>query len=125
MKWDRFVSSWNDLRPVIWSKKLIHFGGYRLRLHKIVRADKRLCFHSHESRCFRLILWGGYVEEILEDDLEPTRYKTLYPGYFGTFDAGFTHRVDELLGKSSYSLFLMCPKQENVEFYGQGWGLLD
>lgn len=65
LKWDKIVKSEDDGLPVLLIKNLLHLFGRRIDLHKIVWPDKWECFHSHPANwAIRIILWGGYVEEM-------------------------------------------------------------
>ena len=50
-----------------------------------IRADDLTCFHTHPATAIRIILWGGYTEEI--DTRIPGRvlydYRRLKPGHIG------------------------------------------
>ncbi len=84
------------------------FRGWTVGVHRFVGADAPDCFHTHFGVAYRLILWGGYVEEVLR--YGRTRRRTWYPGRFGRITHDYEHRVDYLLnGKSSWSLWLRGP----------------
>jgi hypothetical protein len=120
MKWDEWRGS-NDGRPSMLIKRLFEWRGWRLDLHKFIRADDLTCFHTHPATAIRIILWGGYTEEI--DTRIPGRvlydYRRLMPGYIGIVRPELCHRVHELRnGHSSYSLWLRGPKTHAVEIIG-------
>jgi len=134
MKWDRLI--WNkpdeeDSSPVLAIKHLFHWErfGFRIDLHKIMRADAENMFHSHPAIAWRVILWGGYVEEVLEPltttgrlnrDWQRNMYlrdgrcpcgiahkvlKSWLPGDVGRVEPEFIHRIDRLIKGPSYSLW--------------------
>jgi hypothetical protein len=119
--WDRWIG--DDEGPVYYNKRLARLFGWTLRLHKFVRGDKPGCFHSHPAHAFRLILWGGYVEETWSPALEVGGfYNRWRPGMVGYVAPTFIHRVQRLLnGHASYSLWLHGPKAADIELHGDGW----
>lgn len=67
----------------------------------MVSPDDKDWFHTHPALAFRVILRGGYVEE-LHDGTK----KTWYPGMMGWVRPELCHRIDSFLnGKSSTSLW--------------------
>lgn len=97
-----------------WSLRLPF--GWSLKLHEIVRPDDDRCEHDHPWWFWRLILRGGYVEEI--EGVTRVR-KPLSLTYCG---AKFRHRITELRAPSSWSLVLCGPKLERWGFYTKaGW----
>ena len=69
MNWDRWVGNFTD-EPVFYIKHLVHLFGCRIDLHKMVLPDEEDCFHTHPAWAIRIILKGGYVEEINHRDKE-------------------------------------------------------
>lgn len=121
MNWDEWRG--ND-KPAMWIKRLFHRWGRVVDLHKVVAADDKHCFHTHPSYCFRLILWGGYVEEIY--DLEYQFYgegerRTWRTGSFGIVKPSLCHRFHGLLKGPSYSLWIRGKVRAKVELKGSGW----
>lgn len=111
--WDEWRGSF-DGRPAMLIKRLFEVFGRRVDLHKFVRADDPACFHTHPATAFRIVLWGGYVEEI-----DGKGFRTLRPGYVGVVRPELCHRIHKLLnGKSSYSLWLRGKKTAKVEIRG-------
>ena len=105
----------SDGRPSMLVRVLIDFRGYRVDLHKFIRADDEGCFHTHPSTAIRMILWGGYIEEIRNDKLKPW-----HPGNIGIVKPELCHRIYALLnGKSSYSLWIRFPKRAEVRIFGE------
>lgn len=91
----------------IWGRK----GGFSVFIHKFSSVDDKGCFHSHPSWAFRIILKGGYVEERKDGQL-----KTWYPGMMGLIAPDFEHRIDRLLDKVSYSLWIRGPIVAKINF---------
>lgn len=117
MRWDEWRGSL-DGRPVMWTRNLVAFHGWRLDLHKFVAADAAGCLHTHPANAWRLIVWGGYFEEVEGS----TAHKEWRPGMFGRVKPSLSHRVAALRnGRSSYSLWLRAPKTHDVQLRGQGW----
>jgi hypothetical protein len=115
-RWDSSVDNF-DHKPVLFVKKICRLPfGWQLHLHKIVRADKVDCYHSHPAHAVRMILRGGYIEEIFAGSLdiwEPFRIGRIRPE--------FVHRIDILLGRASWSLWLRGPIVADIELFGKGW----
>jgi hypothetical protein len=126
--WDRWIGNL-DGEPVYFQKRLFSWrwrgNVWTLRLHKFVKADNAACFHTHPAHAYRLILWGGYVEEILNPEwlrnLGNCR-ATWRPGMFGYVAPELCHRIDALRnGRTSYSLWIHGPKVASIELHGAGW----
>ena len=62
----------------IWVKHLLCGGGGHIDVHKIIAIDDPRLFHTHPAYAIRLILWGGYYEE-----LEGGARKIWRPGMVG------------------------------------------
>lgn len=127
--WDEWRGSL-DGRPTFWLKRLLYlpvwrkagkWHGCRVDLHKFIAADDDGCFHSHPAYAIRIVLWGGYVEEIYEDG-KWGLYKTWFPGMVGLVKPPFAHRIQGLVnGRASYSLWLRGPIVAPVKLLGDGW----
>ena len=119
--WQYWVGS-EDGRPAMWTSVLFSIGGYRATLHKMVRADDPGCFHTHPAFAIRVVLWGGYVEEICKTypgEGSFNYHKFRYPGYVGLVRPELEHRIAHLLNhKSSYSLWLRGPIVQNFNVRG-------
>lgn len=119
MKWDEWRGSL-DGRPTMHIKRLLHIGGWRLDLHKFVGADDRGCFHTHPAYAVRIILWGGYEEEL--HTLPVPYFRIWSPGEVGVISPRYCHRVSRLLnGRASYSLWLRFTAKHDVQLIGDGW----
>lgn len=106
-----------DGRPVFWSRTLWGRGGWRISLHRMVDADAEGCFHSHPAHALRLILAGGYVEQMADG-----RETTWRAGRIGHVSPELTHRIARLLnGRVSYSLWIRGPKRAPIRLVGEGW----
>lgn len=120
MNWDEWRGSL-DGRPTMWVKYVLHVGGWKLDIHKFVKADDEECFHTHPAHALRVVLWGGYEEEMYNGT--PVKfYRVWRPGSFGIVAPSYCHRVHKLLnGMASYSLWLRTPARHTVELRGKGW----
>jgi hypothetical protein len=120
MGWDRHQFNENNPTvPVFYIRTLFRFKGWTVRIHKFTAADASGCFHSHPARAWRLILWGGYREEILDFDEHKPIYEDWAPGRFGWITPDFEHRIDKLHnGRSSYSLWIRGPITHKVKTQG-------
>lgn len=113
MRFDEWRGSF-DGRPALWIKKLVKLFGCVAQVHKFVRADDPGCFHTHPAYAVRVILRGGYVEELGDG-----RRKTWRPGMVGIVPPHLEHRIDSLLnGRESWSLWLRGPKVAKINVRG-------
>ncbi|ABM97047.1 hypothetical protein [Methylibium petroleiphilum] len=116
IRWDEWRGSL-DGRPTMWIRRLARVRGWTIDLHKFVGPDDPGCFHTHPSRAFRLVLAGGYVEEV-----EGGQRRAWRVGRFGLVRPELSHRIEQLLnGRWSYSLWIRGPKTHRIELRGQGW----
>ena len=117
MTWDEWRGSL-DGRPTLLVKHLFCHFGCHIDLHKMVGADDTDCFHTHPAYAVRVILLGGYVEELYE-----TRRKVTWkPWHIGIIAPDYCHRVSVLLNsKVSYSLWIRFRKVAPVNLCGIGW----
>ena len=117
MKWDEWRGS-IDGRPSMLVKRLFDRWGYRIDLHKFIRSDDPGCFHTHPATAVRVILWGGYVEQI-DSRLGFYKWRALRAGRIGVVQPELCHRIDRLLnGRCSYSLWLRGRKRAKIEIVG-------
>ena len=116
MKWDEWRGSM-DGRPTLWVKHLLCRAGRHVDVHKMVSMDDADCFHSHPAYAIRVILWGGYVEQLSDG-----RWRTWLPGMIGIVKPSTCHRIGGLRnGRVSYSLWIRLRKIASVELRGEGW----
>jgi|SRR5581483_1805899 len=116
MRWDEWRGSM-DGRPTLWVRHVFCARGRHVDLHKMVAADDPDCFHTHPAYAIRVILRGGYVEE-----LEGGARKTWRPGMAGIVGPTYSHRVASLRnGRVSYSLWIRFRKRAPVVLRGDGW----
>lgn len=115
--WDRTIDSERDGLPVLFIKNLLKLWGRRIQLHKIVYPDPRECFHSHPARAIRIILWGGYTEEMFDGTI-----RTWRPGMIGIVRHDDIHRINRLRReRPSYSLWLRGKVRHQTLLRGDGW----
>lgn len=121
LNWDEWRGS-IDGRPSMLVKRLFDRWGYRVDLHKFIRADDPDCYHTHPATAVRIILWGGYVEAVLDRHEIPGTVldvRTWKPGRIGIVRPELCHRIHRLLnGRSSYSLWLRGRKCAAAEIVG-------
>lgn len=116
MEWDEWIGAM-DGRPTMWVKHLLCGFGCHIDLHKMVAKDDEACFHTHPAYAFRLVLWGGYTEQL--DDF---RFVHWFPGSFGIVRPETCHRIAHLLNaRVSYSLWIRFRKCAPVRLRGEGW----
>lgn len=113
MRWDEWRGSM-DGRPSMLIKRLFERWGYRIDLHKFIRADDADCKHTHPATAVRVVLWGGYEEELRNGSL-----RVLRAGTVNVVRPELCHRIHRLLnGRCSYSLWLRGRKTAPVEIVG-------
>ncbi len=103
-------------------RQLLSFRGWRLDLHKFIRPDDHNCYHTHPAKALRIILVGGYWEEIHETSVGPDSavLRLWKPLRVGVVRPELSHRVDAVLnGRYSYSLWLRWPKTADVRILGE------
>lgn len=106
-----------DGRATLWNKTLISAWGWKVDLHCMVGADDPGCFHTHPAWALRIVLAGGYVEEL--EDGESLAWP---PGHFGLVRPSLSHRIARLLNDDrSFSLWVRAPKSAAIELRGPGW----
>jgi hypothetical protein len=90
----------------------------RINLNKIlVSPDEN--FHSHPATAIRIILKGGYKEwEWRADGNHISR--TWRPGMIGVMPPGYRHRIYELLGGPSYTLWLRGVVTSDIWYVADG-----
>lgn len=115
MRWDEWRGSM-DGRPTLWVKHLLCGYGFHVDLHKIVGIDDAECFHTHPAYAIRIVLRGGYLEE-----LEGGKVVIWKPGYCGIVPPPLSHRIARLYKPASYSLWIRFRKRARVELRGAGW----
>ena len=116
MNWDEWRGSM-DGRPTLWVRHVARRAGRLIDIHKMIAKDDTDCFHTHPAYAIRIILWGGYVEE-----LEGGRHSMWLPGMVGLVKPTCSHRIAGLRnGRVSYSLWVRFRKCAKVELRGDGW----
>lgn len=105
-----------DGRPTMWITYLLKRPSLQISLHKFVAPDDAECFHSHPATAIRCILWGGYTEELFSGRV--VRWRV---GHIGLVRPWLCHRIAELHGSASYSLWIRFRKTHEVGLYGAGW----
>jgi hypothetical protein len=114
--WDEWRGSM-DGRPTLWVKHLFCHFGWHVDLHKMIGVDDEQCFHTHPAYAIRVILRGGYVEE-----LEDKRLVLWLPGGIGIVKPTCSHRIANLVNERvSYSLWIRFRKRAKVYLRGEGW----
>lgn len=113
MRWSEWRGSL-DGRPALLIRVLGAAFGCKVQLHKFIRADDPGCFHTHPATAIRIILWGGYVEELGDGSL-----RTWRPGMVGIVRPELEHRIASLRnGKCSWSIWLRGRKRAAISMRG-------
>lgn len=117
---DAFWHEWRgslDGRPTMLIRRLIKWRAFRVDLHCFIASDDPGCYHTHPRWSWRLVLWGGYIEE-----LESGARRLWWPGRFGFVAPHLSHRVAAPIYRRSYSLWIRLPTPvHEVELRGDGW----
>ena len=86
------------------------------RCTPVTQSNRSTTHWRTPSYSIRIILWGGYTEE-----LEDGTLRTWIAGDIGLIRPALSHRVHTLLNGDSYSLFLRGPRIRPVYLRGKGW----
>ena len=124
MKWDGWRGNSNGEinnitidKATMLIKNVFKCSRFGVNVHLFVGSDGENCFHSHQSLNFRLILWGGYIEE-----LENGRKKVWLPLMFGFVPHNYSHRVCKVIGKKCCTLWIKGRVvKHKVMLTGTGW----
>lgn len=103
-----------DHKKVFDGFELFRLFGWTVGLHRFEGADAPGCFHTHLGTAYQIILWGGYVEEAVLPMSEKTEMRTWSPGRVGRITHDFEHRIDRLLGRVSWTLWIRGPITHQV-----------
>lgn len=115
MIWEYMYSEYG--KPTFWYATLWEWKGRKIDIHFMSGKDKPECFHTHPAYAIRVILWGGYIEE-----LEGGRHQAWYPGMIGLVKPSCSHRIAGLRnGRASYSIWIRFKKRAEIELRGIGW----
>lgn len=120
-RWTRWIGNHphGDIeQAVMFSRRMLSVRGRKLELHRFVRADVEGCYHGHDSTAVRIILAGGYMEEVCDPSIPGRHFLTWRPGDFGIVRPGFVHRIHSLYGDDSYSLWIRGPVTHELLCYG-------
>jgi len=115
IKWDEWRGSL-DGRPTMFIKNYFSHSGFKFDLHKFIKKDDEQCFHTHPAKSFRIVIWGGYIEEMENGDI-----KTWFPLRCGFVQPSLSHRISGLIKGASYSLWFRWPKTDEIKLRGNGW----
>jgi hypothetical protein len=117
---DPFWTDWRgtqDFVPTMYEHHLLNRWGWRADLHKFVGPDEKDCYHTHPAPALRVILRGGYVEE-----LENGERVAWLAGDFGIVRPSTSHRVAAVLfDRPCYTLWIRSRKVAKTELHGAGW----
>jgi len=118
---------WDDWRgdlagtPTMFIWHLASFRGYRLDLHKFVGLDGWGCFHTHPATAVRVVLRGGYIEEVEIPEGHRREFKHVAAGSISLVRPELAHRIHWLPHGVSWSLWLRGPKTHETQLRGPGW----
>lgn len=116
IEWDEWRGSLDGIATMM-IKRLLTAFGCAIDLHQFVGTDAPRCFHTHPAWAVRIILSGGYVEE-----LESGELCAWLPGSVGIVAPSMSHRVHMMVGPGrTFTLWLRGPKIADVELRGHGW----
>lgn len=98
---------------------LFYCPWFQIHWHRINCADAPGCYHSHPATAWRVVLWGGYVEEVYDEATGQAHRKRIRPGHVSQIVPDFVHRIDAV--KTSYSLWFRGPIVKDTRLVGTGW----
>ena len=113
IKWNHWVGSRGEGDPSMLIRNILHICGRRLDLHMMLREDEVGCFHTHPAHAWRVVLWGGYVEEYGCGCQESRR-----PGFMGLMRPHTKHRIHDLFKDKSVSLWFRGKKRAPITTEG-------
>lgn len=116
MKWDYVEAG------ILYIKHLIRLGGFQVNLHYITGVDAIDCYHSHPAKAFRIILRGGYIEEI--PDYRYSDYEYWHPGRCGMMQPEFIHRIAHVEDGGSWTLWIRWPVTHPIKLFSRIKGFL-
>ena len=116
MNWDEWRGNLDGTVIVMRIKHIFSWRGYKLDLHKFVGEDGDDCFHTHPAMAIRIILRGGYIEE-----LESGKYKIWEAGMIGIVRPELSHRISTIFENGALTLWFRFPKTHKIELRGAGW----
>lgn len=121
ISWDSWRGSTNTgyipvEQAALLIKDLLKIGQWKMSLHCFQTADEEACYHTHPAWAFRIVLWGGYTEE-----LENGKRRWWFPLRFGFVAPSLSHRIHKLFFKKSYSLWIRGAKKHEIKLRGNGW----
>lgn len=94
-------------------------GKWSAYLHRFERPDGERELHNHPwTWGFSVILWGGYLEEKRNRKTGKTRRRRVLPGMINILGPRDFHRIAELKGSQTWTLFVTGRK-------AWAWGFLD
>lgn len=100
---------------------LVRFFGRKIMLHRMVAPDYAREPHDHPWGFITIVLWGGYVEGILDPD-GTMKERVNRPGHIRANSSLHAHVVTKLLGKQCWTLILRGKRVRQWGFYTQcGW----
>ncbi|MGG9998706.1 hypothetical protein ACQU0X_14750 [Pseudovibrio ascidiaceicola] len=113
LKYHEFRGSLEE-GPTLLIKRFVSLFGCKIQLHKFIRADNEGAFHTHPAWAIRIVLRGGYIEELGNGE-----FREWKPGNIGIVRPELEHRIHKLRnGFRSYSLWLRGPKVRNIKLRG-------
>jgi len=116
MEWDEWRGNLDGSVVVMRIKNLFSWHGYKLDIHKFIGKDSEQCFHTHPARAIRIVLWGGYTEE-----LESGEHNIWEAGMMGIVEPELSHRVSSIFEGGAITLWFRFPKTHKVKLPGKGW----
>lgn len=108
-------------RVTMWDKNLFDRWGLRVAIHKFVNPDADTCFHTHPANAIRIILWGGYREEVKQPCYESSHIlitKSWRMGNIGLVRPADKHRIHEVFTVPTYTLWLRGRKTAEITIEG-------
>jgi hypothetical protein len=116
MKWDYVEAG------ILHIKKLVSFGGFQINLHRITGRDHVNVFHSHPAKAIRILLKGGYIEEVPKGRYSD--YDYWHCGRIGFIEPQFVHRIAHVEDNGSWTLWIRWPITHKIKLFNRIGGEL-
>ncbi len=91
---------------------------FSIYLHKFHTPDYDPAPHSHPWKwAYSFVLTGGYLERRFDPRADYTYYRGVFPGSINKIKSDTFHVVEELLGRETWTLFLVGPRVSSWGFW--------
>lgn len=105
----------------------IHFRRWKLitipwvcsiYIHGIYKADEDLHLHNHPWKIWTMILWGGYIEQIHNNE-SPNLMRIRTFGHIAYTNRSGFHKIEKMIKSPTYTLAVVGRRAANDD-----WGYM-